>query len=278
VLFDAAASDTSGVKSWNVLVADDSPVNLRLVTSILESHGHRVVTVDNGLLAFNAAGETPFDAILMDLDMPEMDGLQATAAIREAERHATHRATIIALTARTLPGAREACTAVGMDGFLGKPISADTLLPLMRELVHAEQADLKGRATMDRSADLNGRPTKPANPPAIDQQDLLERLGGDDELLAELTDIFHAETPRMMAALRTAVDAGDATNVQRVSHTLRGSVAVFGAHAASHAALALEHLARGGSLTGASDVLATLDAEIARLGDELTRLTRSSRA
>jgi CheY-like chemotaxis protein len=254
------------VKSWNVLVADDSPVNLRLVTSILESHGHRVVTVENGLLAFNAAGETPFDAILMDLDMPEMDGLQATAAIREAERHASHRATIIALTARTLPGAREACMAVGMDGFLGKPISADTLLPLMTELVHPEHTHLKGRATT------------PANPPAIDQRDLLERLGGDDELLMELTDIFHAETPRMMAALRTAVDAGDATNVQRVSHTLRGSVAVFGAHAASHAALALEHMARGGSLAGASDALATLDDEIARLSEELTRLTRSSRA
>ena len=265
VLLGAARSDTCGVNSWRVLVADDNPVNLRLVTGILESHGHRVVTVENGLLAFKAAGETPFDAILMDLDMPEMDGLQATAAIREAERQSPHRATIIALTARTLPGAREACMAVGMDGFLGKPISADTLMPLMEELVSA------GGRSDSRSA-------KPAQPPAIDQRDLLERLGGDAELLVELTQIFHVETPRMLAALRTAVDAGDATNVQRVSHTLRGSVAVFGAHAATHAAQALEHMARGGSLAGAHDALATLDDEIARLSDELARLTRSDDA
>lgn len=254
------------MKSWTVLVADDNPVNLRVVTSILESKGHRVVTVENGLLAFNAAGQTPFDVILMDLDMPEMDGLQATAAIREAERQSGSRTTIIALTARTLPGAREACMAVGMDGFLGKPISAETLLPLMTELVDAD----KGASKV--------RPTKAASPPAIDQRDLLERLGGDDELLTELAEIFHVETPRMMAALRTAVEANDAPNVQRVSHTLRGSVAVFGAHAASHAALTLEHMARGGSLAGAAEALATLDDEIARLSEELTRLTRSPRA
>lgn len=266
------------MNSWRVLVADDSPVNLRLVTSILESHGHRAVTVGNGLLAFNAAGETAFDAILMDLDMPEMDGLQATAAIREAERRSPHRATIIALTARTLPGAREACMAVGMDGFLGKPISADTLLPLMRDLVQTAKAAGTADRKTDVKADAKVRPAAATAAPAIDRADLLERLGGDAELLAELAEIFYAETPRMLTALRTAAEVGDASNVQRVAHTLRGSVAVFGAHAASQAAQSLEQMARGGSLAGSAGALAALDEEVARLSDELRRLTRSEGA
>jgi HPt (histidine-containing phosphotransfer) domain-containing protein len=163
--------------------------------------------------------------------------------------------------------------AVGMDGFLGKPIGAESLLPLMRELVESPTAR-KASAQKRGSADPKVRPAK-SDPPAIDHQDLLDRLGGDDELLAELAQIFEAETPRIMGALRSAIDANDVASVKRVAHTLRGSVAVFGAHAASHAAQSLEHMARGGSLDRAPDALATLDAEIVRLSDELTRLTRS---
>src|SRR5262249_21710220 len=143
-------------------------------------------------------------------DMPEMDGLQATAAIRENEQTSSHRATIIALTARTVPGAREACMAAGMDGFLGKPVTPELLLPLMEQLMF-------GR----------GRMTERASRPAIDRQQVLDRIDGDEDLLAELSAIFQAESPRMLESLRTAIEALDAAAVHRVAHTLKGSVAIF---------------------------------------------------
>ena len=105
-----------------VLVAEDNPTNQKLVSALLDQHGHHVSIVGNGRLAVERAAQEPFDIILMDVQMPEMSGLEATAAIREAERHTGRHIPIVALTARAMAGDREQCLAAGMDAYVSKPV------------------------------------------------------------------------------------------------------------------------------------------------------------
>ena len=114
-------------RALRVLVAEDNPTNQKLVSVLLDQQGHHVTIVDNGRLAVERAAQEPFDIILMDVQMPEMSGLEATAAIREAERHTGRHIPIVALTARAMAGDREQCLAAGMDAYVSKPVRAEEL-------------------------------------------------------------------------------------------------------------------------------------------------------
>jgi two-component system sensor histidine kinase/response regulator len=128
-----------------VLLAEDNAVNQRLVTALLDKRGHTTVTVNNGRAAVAAASEGGFDLVLMDVQMPEMDGLEATAAIRRAEEGSSRHVPIIALTANAMKGDREACLAAGSDGYLAKPINAGDLHALVESLTAA--SDLVGSSS-----------------------------------------------------------------------------------------------------------------------------------
>jgi DNA-binding NtrC family response regulator len=193
----------------------------------------------------------------MDVQMPEMDGLQVTAAIRASEEGTGQRLPIVALTAHALAGDREACLAAGMDDYLTKPV--DTL-----ELL-AALARIGGRA--------------PASPPApgvaalpgIQRDRILERLGGDRELLTELVDLFRAESPRMLADVRAAVESGGGKRLEEAAHALRGCLRNFGDTPASAAALALEAIGRGNE-AGAASRLPELEREVDRVARDLELL------
>ena len=240
-----------------VLLAEDNKINQRLVVAILEKHGHTVVLAVNGREAVACAHRRGLDIALLDVQMPEMDGFQATAAIRAAEKQTGRHLPIVALTARALKGDREACLAAGMDDYLSKPIRTAELLSILERL--------GGDAGPAPSASTSFEP-------AFDPEDVLTRVGGDRKLLAEMVDIFRVESPRMLADLRRCLETGDARGVMEAAHALKGCVGNFGGRAAADAALALERMGREGVLSGGGARLLELEREVDGLRNDLARM------
>jgi two-component system sensor histidine kinase/response regulator len=240
-----------------ILLAEDNPVNRHLVTTMLQKRGHVVVSVDNGRGAVDAVQDQTFDAVLMDLQMPEVDGFQATAAIRAREHGTGRHLPIIALTAHAMKGDREACLAGGMDGYLAKPVRTAELLTTLSRLTTGET--------------VVAPPAESAHPP-FDRAELLFRVGEDRQLLAELVGIFHEQLPGALAELWSAVRTADATDLQRVAHKLRGTAGSFSAHAAAEAASVVETMGRAGTVGGAAQAAAQLERQLTRLDLELGHL------
>ncbi len=238
-----------------VLVADDSAVNQRLLSTILEKEGHAVVLAANGREALAALRGGEFDVVLMDVQMPEMGGFEATAAIRAAEKETGRHVPIVALTAHALKGDREACLAAGMDDYLAKPVRAPALLDALSRV-----------SAQSREAPLLTEPpaVAPVAPsrPSFDPEEVLSRVEGDRDLLREIVDLFVEETPGMLAEIRRCAGEGDAGGLERVAHRLRGTLLNFGARPAAEAALALEQMGRSGDLAGAPSRLSELDLEL----------------
>jgi two-component system, sensor histidine kinase and response regulator len=256
-----AAAPAAPVKTGTrVLVAEDNLVNTRVVNAMLEKKGFTVVSVTNGIEAVEAVRSSHFDVVLMDMQMPEMDGLEATRCIRAAEAGTGRHLPIIALTARAMKGDREECEAAGTDGYLSKPVRAADLFQLLHRIIgepaHAADVDAAAEA------------------PAFDQDDVLARVSGDRQLLAELVEVFTQETPRALLEIRRSVDNNDPSRLERAAHRLRGSIMAFGADLAAQAALALEALGRGGVLTGAEGHVMNLEREVHRLIHALGRFTQ----
>jgi CheY-like chemotaxis protein len=237
-----------------VLLAEDNPVNARLATAILERHHHTVTAVHTGRDAVTAVATGDFDLVLMDVQMPEMDGREATRLIRQSELRTGRHIPIVALTAHAMKGDREMCLAAGMDAYLSKPLRAPELV-----------------ATIEQLANPPDRDGAPAAETAFDLVDALKRVEGDRELLAELVEIFRSESPRMMDDIRLAFRAGDPTRLERAAHALRGSVGSLGARAVGQSASQLETLGRSGSLAGGDALLATLERDV----DELERVLQA---
>ena len=245
-------------RGLHVLLAEDNTVNARLVTAVLLKHGHSVKAVENGKQAFDASGVEEFDAVLMDVQMPEMDGMEATRAIRARENGSGTHLPIIALTAHAMKGDREACLEAGMDHYLPKPVHTKDLLALLAQV---------STGTTRRAAPPPSAPRESA----FDLNEVLARVEGDRELLSELIDIFRTESPRMLGEIRKHVDARDEKLLQRSAHALKGAAGNLGAKKASSAALALEMLAKQGDLGSATDRLRDLEREMSLLESELSK-------
>jgi CheY-like chemotaxis protein len=193
--------------------------------------------------------------ILMDVQMPEMDGFEATAAIRERERPSGGRIPIIAMTAHAIKGDRERCLAAGMDDYLSKPIRA-------QELYRVVEAQVPEAI----------RPPDPPLEPAFDIESALGLLGGDAATLREIAEIFLTELPRMRAELARAIDAVDPIAVRLAAHALKGSLGAFAARPALDAARILERLGAEDRLETADESFLALEREVARLIPELQAL------
>jgi len=249
-----------------ILLAEDNPVNQRLALKLLEKRGHTVSVANNGreaLELLERARWEGFDVVLMDVQMPEMDGLEATASIRARERATGRHLPIIAMTAHAMKGDKERCLEAGMDGYVSKPVRAKDLFDEIKKHVPSAEAP---------ATETSAKPPSPeATPPvrefadALDRAALLERLEGDAELLAEIVGVFLEDCPRLVASIREAVARGDARLLERAAHTLKGSVGNFGVSAAAAAALRLEQMGRQGELAQAGEACAALDREIERL-------------
>jgi signal transduction histidine kinase/CheY-like chemotaxis protein/HPt (histidine-containing phosphotransfer) domain-containing protein len=212
-----------------VLLAEDNVVNQRLAATLLERRGHRVTIAGNGREALTAVNAQPFDVALMDVQMPDMGGFEATAAIRslESERGAPHLP-IIAMTAHAMKGDRERCLAAGMDEYLTKPLDPRRLCALVEELARS------------------GGPAAEPLRPATMSVEVLARVGGDRALLAEISRLFVEDAPRHLQKIRQALDARDGESLRRAAHGLKGAAANFDAKDVVSAARALEQIGRRG--------------------------------
>ncbi len=244
--------------SLRVLLAEDNLVNQRLAIRLLEKQGHAVEAVPNGRAAVEAVERQAFDVVLMDVQMPVMDGMEATARVRRREEGTGRRTPIIALTAHAMKGDRERCLAAGMDGYLAKPIHAD-------ELAQALAGVAAGSAVAGAAPE-----EAPPTAKAFDEAAALARLDGDHELLRDVAGMFVADAPRMVEAVRAAVSAGDAHALHVAAHALKGSASTFVARGLVEAAWALEQMGRRAELGGAAAALTALEAEATRLRQALT--------
>jgi CheY-like chemotaxis protein len=240
----------SGVQ-LRILVAEDNPVNQRVAIRLLEKGGHKVTIANHGLEAIQALARADFDLILMDVQMPEMDGLEATRAIREREAGTERHITIVAMTAHAMKGDRERCLAAGMDDYLAKPVQR---VELDRVL-----AWVSGNQTVAPA------PSAVIEPVAFDRIAALERLGGDEALFAEVAGLFLADSPQQLEEIRKAVSTRDAATLRRVAHSLKGAAAYVGGTAAAEAAHRLEMLGVENDLRTAPELLQSLEREVARL-------------
>lgn len=249
----------------HILLAEDNPVNRKLAVRMLEKHGHSVVVAENGRKALMALAKKPFDLVLLDVQMPEMGGFEATAAIREKEKHSGKHIPIVAMTAHVMKGDRERCLEAGMDGYLAKPIQARKLFETIEGLAPAP-----ARAKRSQSERLYGLE-------AFDEAALLAQVDGDFTVLKELIRIFLADCPKMLSEIRRAIARRDKEALRTAAHAFKGSVANFAATDALEAALKLETRGRNGDLAGAEVDYAALKIEIARLRRALAALREEAR-
>jgi PAS domain S-box-containing protein len=242
-------------RKLRILVAEDNAINRELVTRLLQTHGHTVMSVANGGEAVDLLGKDAAncDIVLMDVEMPDMDGFQATAIIREKEKVGGKRIPIIALTAYAMKGDRERCLAAGMDGYVPKPIQLQDLL----ETIYAVVLDVP-------NIPIHAPPEKtPVG--VLDEALLMSRVDNDPQLLRDLVDLFMEDCPRTVDEIRAALDRKDAKAIERGAHSLKGCTGNLAAQMASEAAFNLERLARAGDLVDAESVLQELECQLERL-------------
>jgi len=250
-------------RSLRVLLAEDGLVNQKVAVQLLQRRGHRATVATNGREAVEAweKDRGAFDLILMDIQMPEMDGYEATATIRAKEKQTGRHIPIIAMTANAMKGDRDTCLAAGMDGYVAKPVRA-------KELYEAiEQASV---ALLAPAKEKNVGVT-PIVKPALDQEKALS-YAGDAASLLELVGIFREECPKLMEAIGESLAQSDGARLQMAAHTLKGSTAVLGAEPAQEVAAEIEELARQRDWVGAREALARLEAELERLKPALRAL------
>jgi CheY-like chemotaxis protein/HPt (histidine-containing phosphotransfer) domain-containing protein len=252
--------------SWRplrVLLAEDNEVNQMLAVHLLSKRGHTVVVTGNGLEALAAYEQDRFDLILMDIQMPEMNGLEATQFIRQREVATGTHTPIIAMTARAMQGDREECIAAGMDAYVSKPVQFAALFETIQQLI--PDLDRGQMAAASAPAVPESNPLNETKPPVVDRQSLLERVGGDMEFLRQVAEVFFDTWPTHLAQMQEAVAAQDSRQLQEVAHALKGAVGGLQAMAAYEAALRLEQLGRSGDMSGAESALARLQEEVRQL-------------
>jgi len=246
-----------------ILLAEDSITNQMVAVGILKRLGLHADVVASGKEAVEALRRIPYDLVLMDLQMPEMDGLEATRVVRAAGRE-TSAVPIIAMTAHAMPGDRQACLDAGMDDYIAKPLTPAALSALLEKWLAKLDASKRSEGTLSTSSPPPGLGS--AAPAALfDEVALVERAVGDRELAQAIARSFLADVPGRMEALKGHVACGDAKAVQHQAHTIKGAAAVVGGEGVAQLALALERMGHAGDLMAAGPGLEALAAEFERL-------------
>jgi two-component system sensor histidine kinase/response regulator len=248
----AAPGTSVSVRSLHVLLAEDSLVNQRLAVGVLERMGHQVTIAHNGLEAISLVEQESFDLTLMDIQMPEMDGLEASRRIRAREQATGGHLPIIAVTAHALKGDRDRCLEAGMDGYVSKPIRQKQLVDEIERVI--------GKAVAPRPITL-AEPSPPAEAP-LDWDVALEFCAGDPALLHDVAEAFLEEWPKRASEMRKALDESNYDLLHRAAHTIKGSLRYFGADQPFATALELENLGAKESLQGAEEKWAKLQRQV----------------
>jgi signal transduction histidine kinase/DNA-binding response OmpR family regulator/HPt (histidine-containing phosphotransfer) domain-containing protein len=262
-------------RQLHILLAEDNPVNREHVSLLLEKWGHQVVQAPDGRAAVDACEQGEFDLILMDAEMPEMNGLEAAAEIRRREADTDRHLPIIAMTAHALKGDRERCLAAGMDDYITKPMERETLFSLIEALTSGGAPEVRevepvhdGEAEPP-PAGPPGEPAEDGDRPSFDKALALQRVGGRESTLCRLATVFLQNRDAMLSGVRDAIDAGDGESLRKAAHRLKGSLALLAAGPAHDAAYRLELAGREGRLEDAEPTWEVLQREVSRLSSEL---------
>jgi CheY-like chemotaxis protein/HPt (histidine-containing phosphotransfer) domain-containing protein len=277
-------------RSLHVLLAEDNLVNQKLAVRLLEKRGHTAVVVGNGREAVARLAQEVFDVVLMDVQMPEMDGFEATSALRQAERASGRHTPVVAMTAHAMKGDRERCLEAGMDDYVSKPLRPEELFETIERLAEAQapagvvapapdSAVASAAATsaetfhpaasaMEQVADMD------EERPTFDPSHALNLVGGDEQLLRELLEIFMQEAPALMRQIDEGIANRDSALVKRAAHTLKGAVGNFGVRAVFDVCHRLEMMGKAGDLADAESAYLRLRTLMERLEPELAALVR----
>jgi CheY-like chemotaxis protein len=249
-----------------VLVAEDNATNQKLVLTLLTQRGYQAVVVGNGREAVETSAAQPFDVILMDVQMPELGGLEATAAIRARERDTGGHVPIIALTAHAMAGDRERCLAAGMDGYVSKPLRPPDLFSAIDAFFAPSHRPDAVPATAS--------PPEPAR--KVDWPKLVASFAGRTDLVADVVGVFLADAPNTLGRLRAAAQARDANEVAAAAHAIKGAAGLFSQGKAFDCARRLEKTARAGDLSSLNTMCADLETAVSDLTEELRGLIQRS--
>ncbi|MGB6220769.1 response regulator [Haloferula sp.] len=252
-------------KPLRVLVAEDGKVNQVVARRLLENRGHHVTLVENGREVLEALERERFDVVLMDVQMPEMNGLEATAAIRQREASEGGHVPIVAMTANAMKGDEEECLAAGMDAYIPKPVRADQLFVALEQFSAAAE-----------EAVANGAHEEPAAEAfAIFNEQRFRENTGDVALMHELIGFFEEDSESMLAEIDRTAESGNIDDLHRAAHALKGMVGNYWADRSFEKATELDTKARSGDIVGARAVIPTLRREIALLRQALQRFDRA---
>jgi PAS domain S-box-containing protein len=241
---DAETGQPRARTCLRILLAEDNLVNQRLAVGLLEKHGHVVRVVDNGKLCVETFSQEPFDVILMDVQMPEMDGLSATREIRRLERDSGKRIPIIAMTAHAMQGDRQRCLESGMDDYISKPIRVHRLMEVLGQSV--DDSQIMTSLSLQESQ-------------LVDWNDAMETVGGDRDLLCELLEVFLTERESMIDEIRRALESENSQELRRTAHALKGALNHLGAAPVARLAAELETAGVTNSWTGTAETLIKLE-------------------
>jgi PAS domain S-box-containing protein len=262
-----APTDPLGSQGNFILVVEDSPINQQVARGILETLGHRVDLARNGLEALVAIKRADYDAVLMDCQMPEMNGFQATGEIRRMEQITGRHVPILAMTANAMAGDREHCLQAGMDDYLPKPVHIAEVSAALRRWIVPGAATARSRTPLADHQALTPERHQPHV--VLDERTLaavrlLQRPGASD-LADELVSMFLEDAPRHIAALREGARTGDALAVEQAAHTLKGDAAHLGARELQELAGRLMELGRKGAALEAWSLVDELEAAFQRV-------------
>jgi PAS domain S-box-containing protein len=250
-------------RSLRILVAEDTPFNQKFILRLLERWGYRTVLAQDGRQAVAEFSKGRFDVVLMDVQMPEMDGLEAAAAIRNLEAASGSRTPIIAMTAHAIKGDRERCLSAGMDDYISKPIDIN----LLKQMIDERLGEAGGQAVAGPAAEASKQ-----------LPDLLRAFDNDWGFLAEVVEVFFSDYPRQLETLRRAAAAGEAAVYQRAAHSLKGMLRNFQWEAAAERAFELEKKGQAGDLAGSGPLIDALAEELKRLEQELREMLKKRNA
>lgn len=250
----APTLESKGLQPMRILLAEDNPVNRQLATRLLEKRGHSVVAANNGREAVAAFEREKVDLVLMDVQMPDIDGLEAIRIIRQKEQNSGGRVPIISVTAHVMKGDRENCLAAGADDYVSKPLQPDDLFSAMERCCPQREARPLAADTGEET---------------MNAFELLERCQGDPKLLAEIIELFEDSSQMLLRDTALAIEQGDAVSVARAAHSLKGSIGNFGKGLAYRAVEKLEKDAASGDLASVRDEFSSVESAIQQLRKQL---------
>lgn len=257
-----SAEGCEPTRTLSVLVADDTPAYQKIITQLLRQRGHDVTFLGNGRDALDQFLQAHYDVVVLDVQMPVINGFEVAKAIRQHEEGSPVHTPIIALTAHSSAGDRETCLAAGMDAYLAKPIDAPQFIELVEK---AASRSLANPLSQGVASDRGWKEEMNDDGLIVDFEGAMERLGDDLELFREFIKVFDEDVPSLLESIRVATADRNSTDLERCAHSLRGLISNFGARQAVEAAGQLEEIGKAEQWDELESALEALEREVQRL-------------